>query len=211
MARTRTATITEPMTYEDYLKTPETNSIEELHYGFIVREEPDGRWHQDAVMWLAHLLFTHVRQREVGHVSIAPIGVVLDREKALVLSPDILVVLPERFHLLRDGKVQGAPNLVVEVASPSTRRRDRTKKVDWYRTYGAEECWLVDGRNREIELFDFRPDAAEASRMFRGDEPFRTRVLPDFLHPTCDLFDRYVDAMYARVDPERSSYDKDQT
>ena len=64
----------------------------------------------------------------LGRVAIAPVDVILDRERALVLQPDVLFVATERLGIIRD-QVWGAPDLVVEVMSPGTEQRDRTREA----------------------------------------------------------------------------------
>lgn len=176
------------MTSEEYFQTPESNRHEELEFGLLVREGAVTGWHQGQVGWIFVKLFEHVRMSGRGHVRCAPSDVVLDHEKALIVQPDILVLLGERVKLM-DDKVWGAPDLVIEVASPSTRRRDRTHKVPWYRSYGVRECWLVDDEPEEITVYYLDSEPEAPRRLFKGDEILESRVLPDFRHPTSSLFD----------------------
>lgn len=188
----------------EYLKLPETTDHEELEFGWIVREPtPNAMWHQGESAWLMHLLYDHVDGRGIGQVLAAPTGVVLDKERALVVQPDLMVLLADRVHYIGD-QVWGPPNLVIEIASPSTRRRDRDKKVEWYRTYGVQECWLVDSRIREIRLFHLEDASDREGRLFRGDEVVDSRVLPDLRRTAIELFRPSL------RDPQaRTSYDKD--
>jgi len=65
--------------------------------------------------------------------------VVLDRERALIVQPDVLFVAHDRLSIIRD-QVWGAPDLVAEVLSIGTEAHDRIDKVAWYRQYGVREC-----------------------------------------------------------------------
>ncbi len=124
------------------------------------------------------LLCNHVEQRRLGRVVVSPMDVVLDEPAALVIQPDVLFVANERLDIIRE-RVWGPPDLVVEVLSPRTARRDRTTKLGWYRQYGVRECWLVDVTQRAIEVIQ---PAATGDRCttFTEDEPVHSLVLPDW-------------------------------
>lgn len=162
------------MTTDDYFKLPETNRRMELIYG-SVREPPSPFGdHQTVVFRVAALIDAHARQFDLGRMFISPLDVLLDREAKLVVQPDVLFVAKERLHIVR-GLVTGAPDLVVEVASPATEQHDRTLKLAWYRRYGVRECWLVNPRERRIEVVTCEADTRET---FSGQEQIRSTVLP---------------------------------
>ncbi len=167
------------MTVADYLGTPETNRPQELVYG-ILREPPAPLYgHQAIVTRITALLDRFVRRTKLGTVCVSPVDVVLDRERALVLQPDIIFVSAERAHIITD-QVWGAPDLVVEVLSPRTAKRDRTRKLEWYREYGVKECWLVDDHAGEITVIRLDKGAEARGRTYRGRQRFHSRVLPGF-------------------------------
>ena len=107
-------------------------------------------------------------------MAVAPVDVILDRERALIVQPDVLFISEERLSIVRD-QVWGAPDLVVEVLSNRTARRDRREKLDWYRQYGVRECWLIDLSNESVVVIDFVEPAERAST---GIESIRSAVLP---------------------------------
>jgi Uma2 family endonuclease len=163
---------------------PETNRPEELIYG-VVREPPAPTYgHQRKVGRLFSLLDAHVREHGLGEVCVSPVSVVLDRELALVVEPDIIFISNERLAIAQDT-VWGAPDLIVEVASPSTEHHDRTLKVAWYRKYGVRECWLVYPRDGRIDVIDC---STETKASYSGDAPIRSLVLPDVAAPASECF-----------------------
>jgi len=83
----------------------------------------------------------------------------------------------DRRRVLRP-RGDAAPDLVVEILSPRTARRDRTVKLAWYRRYGVHECWLVDPRAQTVEIVDLT--TTMPARLFRGGEPIRSDVLPQW-------------------------------
>ena len=172
------------ITLDEYFRMPETNRPEELIYGFV-REPPAPTYgHQREVVRLATLLDAHVRAYGLGEICVSPVSVVLDRELELVVEPDIIFISNERLAIAQD-RVWGAPDLIVEVASPSTQYRDRTLKLAWYRKYGVRECWLVYPGDSRVDVIDC---ATEMKESFAGDVPIRSKVLPDFAVPARECF-----------------------
>ena len=160
---------------DDYFKMPETNLPQELVYG-LVREPPAPFYgHQRVVLEIAAALKTHVEAGRVGEICISPIDVVLDEAAALVVQPDIIFVSNERRSIIRD-RIWGAPDLVVEVASPGSELRDGMQKLTWYRFYGVKECWLVDPRHSRVDVVDC---SSNLRVTFSRESEIVSRVLPD--------------------------------
>ncbi|XID90757.1 Uma2 family endonuclease [Paenibacillaceae bacterium WGS1546] len=105
--------------------------------------------HQDALGRL-YVSF-HSACSEDGVILLAPLDVHFDEQN--ILQPDILYVRGENRGIIRDGYVYGAPDLVVEILSDSTARRDKTLKKSTYEKFGVGEYWLVDPVYRLVEQF----------------------------------------------------------
>jgi Uma2 family endonuclease len=165
------------VTTDEYLySTEETNRIRELAMG-RVREPPAPFFsHQTVALKLARIIGDHAEARKLGRVAIAPVDVILDRERALVLQPDVLFVSAERSAIIRD-QVWGPPDLVVEVLSPGTKAHDGGLKLGWYRQYGVRECWLVDLHQEQVTVVDFT-GAFPVERVARGADTIQSSVLP---------------------------------
>jgi len=165
------------MTTDEYLySTEETNRIRELAMG-MVREPPAPFFsHQTVALKLARIIGDHAEPRGLGRVAIAPVDVILDRDRALVLQPDVLFISTERSAIIRD-QVWGPPDLVVEVLSPGTKAHDGGLKLGWYRQYGVRECWLVDLHQEQVTVVDFT-GAFPVERMARGADTIQSSVLP---------------------------------
>jgi Uma2 family endonuclease len=176
------------MTVNDYLGGEETMRRRELVWG-VVREPPSPFFsHQAIVMRIAVLLSLHARDLNLGVVVGAPLDVILDEDKALIVQPDVFFVSNERMAIIRDH-VWGAPDLVVEVASPGTARYDSVTKVEWYRMYGVRECWLVDPRSQAITAIDLQSTSASAATTSTGNEQVRSVVLPMFANRAEEFFE----------------------
>jgi Uma2 family endonuclease len=173
------------VTTDEYLHSYETNRPRELAYG-IVREPPAPFFsHQNVVLTIARRLADHVERAALGIVAVAPLDVVLDAGRSLIVQPDVLFVSTKRTSIIRD-QVWGAPDLAVEVLSPGTAAHDRTEKLGWYRQYGVRECWLVDPAVSRITVFDFT-GGSPTFRAFAPPDPVRSVVLADFVAPVVSL------------------------
>lgn len=158
----------------EYFDLEETLRPMELVYGTVVREPAmPTPAHQLVSARLTALMYSHVEELGIGQVY-SPLDVVLDVDAALVVQPDIVFVSHDRRRIVRE-RVWGAPDLVVEILSPSTARRDRTIKLAWYRRYDVRECWLVDAVGRAVEVVDLQ--SSTPARRFVGSQPIRSYVL----------------------------------
>jgi Uma2 family endonuclease len=154
------------LTYADYCLTPDDERYELLDGELLMAPAPIES-HQIAVMELGTLLHTFVKARGLGQVFSAPYDVVLSETD--VVQPDLLFVSNERAHIRTPANVRGAPDLVVEILSPSTASRDWRDKLDLYAEYGVKEYWLVDPDARTVTVLLLEAGAfAEVARYGAG-------------------------------------------
>jgi Uma2 family endonuclease len=166
------------VTTHEYLRMPETVSPQELVYG-LVRDAPaPSPYHQSDVGEIFVCLRAHLAQQGTGHVWVSPIDVVLDREQNLVVQPDLIVLLNERRHIVRE-RVWGAPDLVIEVMSPRPRIGSLEERLRWFAEYGVRECWLVRPASRQIEVIPFTDGHAAEPRVATLHESTVSAVLPE--------------------------------
>ena len=179
----------ERLTVSEYLTGAEEVNRKELVWGFVAREPaPSALHHQSAVTRALVFLGLHVTRKNLGKVLVSPVDVVLDEKKALILQPDVAFISNERRHIIRE-RVWGAPDLVIEVLSPSTRRRDCTDKRRWYRHYGVREYWIVDPRRLSIDVLSFGEHSRTTRRTFQGSERVDSILLPDFATRAEEFFE----------------------
>lgn len=170
------------MTTDEYLRTEETVLPRELAFGVLRVAESPVVHHQRAVGRLHLALAPFVAARGLGEVLLAPMDVILDYERALVVQPDLLFVAAERSHIVSD-KIHGAPDLVIEVLSPHPRIGKLDERLQWFAHYGVRECWLVDLSSRQYSVLSFRPDGITERRTARGGTEAPSDVLPGFVLP----------------------------
>lgn len=166
------------LTTDEYLRTPETRLPQELVYGVVRDAAAPAPGHQWAVGDVYRCLWAHLERTHAGRVWMSPIDVILDRDRALVVQPDVIVILNARLYLVTD-RVWGAPDLVVEVLSPQPRIGRLDERLAWFAQYGVRECWLVHQVVRQIEILSFAAGTLTARRMVPSQEPVSSAVLPD--------------------------------
>ena len=171
------------MTLLEYYNTPESTLPQELIDG--VRHVADAPFvsHQRVVLKLAMALQAYA-DRTGGEVLVAPVDVILDDRRPLVLQPDLLYLTPARLSLAHD-RVHGAPDLVIEVLSPRVRIGDLDQKVHWYAEYGVREIWLYNQISRVLHILDC--EAGQLARRREVEGPILSTVLPDFQRSMTDI------------------------
>ena len=174
------------MTVDEYFKTPETVKPMELAFGVLrVADSPTPR-HQSAVAELFLALDAHVRARQLGKMWLAPLDVVLDDRKALIVQPDLMFVSNEREWIVRD-RVRGAPDLVIEVLSPDPRIGRTDERVGWFAEYGVRECWLLYQNLKQVAVIEFANLRIGGRRLFGARDPIASKVLPEFAEKLEDI------------------------
>ncbi|NOZ39321.1 MAG: Uma2 family endonuclease [Planctomycetes bacterium] len=136
-----------PYRAEDYWQLPEGEPCELIQGRFIMSPSPTSR-HQTIIVLLSELLLKSARQG--GGVALcAPMDVVFSDDT--ILQPDLLYIAKQRREIVKQ-RIEGPPDLVIEILSPGTERRDRLAKLDLYARYGVSEYWIVDPAS---QLFEF--------------------------------------------------------
>lgn len=172
-------------THADLLALPETNKrVEILDGDFYVTPSPDLD-HQDILLNLTDAFRAYLKSHPVGRVYVAPMDVILSEHD--VLQPDLLFVRSERKNILKVW-VRGAPDLAVEILSPSTAARDRGIKLKAYARFGVQEYWIVDPDPPAIELYRLTPEGYELARTFTDAETLTSTLLPGFSLPVASVF-----------------------
>jgi len=178
------ATTSTRLTYADLIAMPADGKRHELIDGeHYVTPAPTFR-HQLVLSHLHLDLGSYVEANGLGQVCFAPLDVVLSDHD--VVEPDLLFVSTERLAGIGHAYVHIAPDLVVEVLSPGTRRIDATKKLCLYEKFGVAEYWMIDPDAEWVEVY--RPASGggqglhQAARLTRerSDGPLTSPLFPGF-------------------------------
>ncbi len=167
----------EPSTIEEFLAWEDDRWAEWVD-GKVIRMAAVTYGHQEIVNFLLALLRLYIEEHDLGVVSTAPYAMHLPTRQR-VREPDVLFVSRARMDRLRDLYLDGAADVVVEVVSPDSRRRDRVEKVIDYETEGVREYWLIDPRRRQVELRRLGQDGRY--RLIEPEEGiFTSEAIPGF-------------------------------
>ena len=173
-------------TYADFAALPE-GTLAQLFDGLLIMSPAPNVFHQVLVARLSYLLTAHVQQHQLGLVLISPLDVRLGPER--VLQPDIVFVAADRLHILGKQEVEGAPDLMVEVLSPSTGTYDLTRKRRLYEEAGVREYWTVDPADETIEVLTLTDDGYRTAVRIRGEGRVASVLLKGFEGDAAALFD----------------------
>ncbi len=147
--------VAENVTYEDYL-SGEYGIHAEWINGVVIEMSPIEESHDALSRFSSALFDTYLELTGGGRVLQDPM--VMKTSPSLPgRQPDLQVLLPDRMHLLKPTEVAGAANLVVEIVSPESMKRDRGDKFEEYEQGGVQEYWIVDRIHKEA-LFYVRGD-----------------------------------------------------
>ncbi len=165
------------LTYQDYLKMPDDRTRKEIIGGELFVTAAPSPLHQGVVLGLASALRSVVRAHGLGEILVSPIDVVLSQTD--VVQPDIIFVAAVNRQIIGDAAIHGAPDLVVEVLSPSTLRLDRQHKLDLYARAGIPEYWIVDTDSRVVEVYQLAEGAYRLDRRFAEGELYQSALTPE--------------------------------
>lgn len=164
------------VTYSDYLQFPDDGKRYEVIDGDVSVTPGPNTEHQDVLGRLFVVLTLHMRRTKAGKVLIAPCDVVFDQ--ATVVQPDLLYVSQGRRAIVQKAKIAGAPDLVVEILSPSTAVSDRSLKLKTYEKHSVAHYWILDPATRGLEEYVLVEGKYRLVSKLAGPVPFEPRVLP---------------------------------
>jgi len=136
-------------TYDEYSRLDDDKRYEIIDSTLIMAPSPTDH-HQDWAADLHLLLGPFVKNRKLGRLFIAPFDVVLDDEN--IVQPDLVFVSSPKAGIIQSRGIFGVPDLLVEIISPSTVRKDRYEKKALYARFGVREYWMADPANHAIEV-----------------------------------------------------------
>ena len=172
-------------TYADYLETSDDERYELLHGALVMAPAPR-EIHQYFLINLIIAIGAFVKKHKLGKVYSAPFDVVLSDEN--VVQPDLLFVSTARQHIITPDNIQGAPDLVVEILSPSTAERDRVVKSALYAQHGVHEYWIVDPDARTITVFLLNEGDFEEVDTYSEGETLTSPILAGFSIALDEIF-----------------------
>jgi Uma2 family endonuclease len=169
---------------------PEGPPYYQLIEGDLIMSPSANFYHQKIVGRLLHFIETYLEGHPLGEVVIALSDVFLDDIN--VFQPDLYYVTNENRHVLVDEGAKGAPDLVVEIISPSTSSRDRNEKRRVYARAGVAEMWIIDPDARQLEVHPLVRGLNASPAVIREPELFSPALFPGLTIETTRLFKRPI-------------------
>ena len=169
-------------TYKDYCATPDDERYELLDGKLMMVPAPNTK-HQRLVVRLIRELKEFAEEQDLGTVYVAPCDVFLTDTN--VVQPDVLFISRSREHRVTAKDVRGAPDLVIEILSPSTAENDEGPKRELFGRHGVLEYWIVDPIAETIAVHRQEAGKLERAETLGRGETLRTAVL-DGLQPKVD-------------------------
>ena len=164
-----------PYTYADYLLTPDDVRYELIEGELIMAPAPTPM-HQLISAYFMAFLVPFVRNHGLGWIFPAPIDVHLSDTN--LLQPDIIFVSNERANIIGETNIQGAPDLVIEIASTRTRTLDRTVKRELYERFGVLEYWMADPVEETVEVLRLENGRFVSVGVYGRSDALTTPLLP---------------------------------
>jgi Uma2 family endonuclease len=172
-------------THADLLVMPDDGKRREIIDGELYVTPSPLNHHQLILYNLTMAFGKYLEIHPIGQLRFAPLDVILSEHD--VLEPDLLFVLNEHQEFLQDW-VRGAPDLVVEILSPTTEARDRGLKMKAYARYGVGEYWIVDPTAETIEIYRLSAQGFQLAAKCAKENVAETPLLPGFYLSVASIF-----------------------
>ncbi len=164
------------LTYDDYVNLPDDGKRYEILDGELAVTPSPLIRHQRISANLHIALEHYVRENDRGTLLYAPVDVILDRSTVAV--PDLVFVSKKRSAIVTERAIEGAPDLIVEILSPSTSRRDRGVKMKLYQRFGVAHYWIVDPVRCRLETRELGARGYRLVATYEGDAEATSSLLP---------------------------------
>jgi Uma2 family endonuclease len=175
-------------TYDDWVRLPDDGYRYEILDGVLYMAPPPSiDEHQTPAFNLTLAFGNFITQRDAGRLFFAPAGVRLPGQPVPV-QPDIFFVAQARRHIIRQQYCEGAPDLVIEILSPSNWNYDRRDKFEAYQAAGVREYWIVDPRARTVEVYVLEDGLYLLTGKWGAGERAKSQVLNEFEIAVDDIF-----------------------
>ncbi len=185
-----TLTLAEELLYtvDDWENFPDNGNRYEIIEGELIVSTAPRFIHQLLIARLVKLLSLYVDENNLGEVLPTP-GVIFSKTDGAI--PDVIFISRERLkQFLLDDKIQGAPELVVEIMSPGKQNmeRDRVTKLKLYSRFAVKEYWIVNPMNKQVEVFRTTSHGLRLVEKLDETEILVTPLFPNFSLQITELF-----------------------
>jgi len=138
-------------TYDDYRQLPDDGKRYEIIDGELYMATSPTSNHQKNVRNFIFTLTFYLRNHPIGEAIQGPLEVFFSETN--LAQPDVMFIGKDRLNIIKPTQIKGAPDLVIEVLSPSTEKRDRTITLEMYARFGVREYWMAKEKTATVEIF----------------------------------------------------------
>jgi len=166
------------LTYDDYLTFPDSDGIrKEIIEGELFMSPAPSIKHQSILRNLFRILDKFIMENDLGEVFFAPCDVIFSNIN--IFQPDLLFISKMNYQILTTLNIQGAPDLIIEILSPSTIDNDRVFKKLVYQKFGVKEYWIVDPQEEIIEVWALKDARFQLHQKAKKTQKFKSKLLED--------------------------------
>jgi Uma2 family endonuclease len=176
-------------TYEDYLHLPEDRRYEIIGGELFMTPSPK-RVHQQISRNLTTILWSYVKANGLGEVFEAPFDVLFSHHD--VVQPDVLFVSRENLSIIGEDNIQGAPDLIIEILSPSTAQRDLDLKKKLYARHAVKEYWVVDPDARKVTVYLWKDNDYVNTGVYGEENSWQPHLLPGLTIKGKEVFETCI-------------------
>jgi Uma2 family endonuclease len=179
------------LTYADYLSLPEIKARYSIIDGELVMAASPTPDHQTVQLELAVILVPFVREHRLGRMFVAPLDIVIRREPLRTRQPDLMFISNARRYIIGRQVIEGGPDLVIEILSPSNTRRELEEKLQDYQVIGVREAWIIAPQGQTVEVLQLSPEHIERLGLYGLGDTIVSRVLPDLRLTVAEIFPEF--------------------
>lgn len=174
-------------TYDDYVKLPEGAPYQLIGGELVLTPSPTSLHQRIAAKMVTQMRF-FAEGHDLGEVFCAPMDVYFNQEETY--QPDVFFIPWEKGKTVEESRINGAPDLVVEILSPSTAKDDLTSKFKTYEQYGVKEYWIIDPANKSIRVYHGEGGSFTLNQHIHVNGLIQSKVLSGFSIEAGYLFRR---------------------
>ena len=174
------------LTYAEFRQLPDDGKRYELVQGRVHLSPAPSTRHQFVARNLQQSLGPFVEKNHLGELLFAPLDVCLSPDTAL--QPDLVFISSQRLEIIQENFIAGAPDLVVEILSPSTAAHDRATKLNLYAEAGVPWVWLMDPLARTVEVLKLQGNQYLVHSILAGKQTLTSSLFPAWQMTLDELF-----------------------
>lgn len=164
-------------TYQDYLQTPDEERYELINGELLMAPAPIPN-HQRILREVGYYILEFLKKTKLGEVFYASCDIYFDEENTV--QPDIFFIAKERRNIIGEKKIEGAPDITIEIVSSNSAYRDLVKKKNLYAKFYVKEYWIVMPEEKAIEIYTLKEKNYHLYKSFTENDTLTSPILKGF-------------------------------